>query len=355
MKRTLGLVVVLLGVVALGAFAGPRIAVDLATYNFPDTPEGMAVAYTFVLSNVGDRELVIESAIPGCYCTTATLAKNHLQPGESVGLAAILDTKGLSGETTRTITITSNDPGPWGDHKLNLHLVGTVTERQPYQTSVSGLFDKSFVLLDVRDPAAFAAGHLAGALNLPAAQAAALATGLPASALVVFYDQNGASSTLSAVTQALHGGGVAAVYALRGGFDLWRSTYNAGRVVAGVASPWQFLDVSGARAYSSSAAVQQYDVSQLVSDYVLIDVRPAAAFAAGHLAGAVNVAEAAVAAFIDTIPRYTKVIVCGEDGSDSDRVVYSLWMRGSRAQSLLGGLAEWKKQHGNFLVVASAT
>ena len=48
------------------------------------------------------------------------------------------------------------------------------------------------------------------------------------------------------------------------------------------------------------------------------------------------------------------VILYSDDGSASDRIVYGMWQRGSRAQSLLGGLAEWQKQYGNFLIVSSA-
>jgi rhodanese-related sulfurtransferase len=149
---------------------------------------------------------------------------------------------------------------------------------------------------------------------------------------------------------------LAAVYALRGGLDQWQKSYGAIRLVAGADASWgAFLDVSGARAYSATGTTKYYDVSQLRSDYVLIDIRSASAFAAGHLAGAVNLPETSVGAFIDSLPRETPVTIYSADGSDSDRVVYSLWMRGSRAQSLLGGLAEWQAQHGRFLVVASAS
>ena len=350
--RTTVLLALLLSFVTAGALAAPRITVDLATYNYPDTVEGIAVAHTFILSNVGDKELVIESAVPSCHCTTATLEKTHLQPGESVGLYGLLDTEGFSGHVVRVITITSNDPGPYGDYKLNLGFVGNVVSRQPYQKPVSDVFYASYILLDVRDPAAYAAGHFAGAMNVPAAQVASYAALLPPGALTIVYDQDGSAST--AAVQALHAGGLAAVYALREGIALWEKTYGLVRVVPGADASWgHFLDVSGARAYSSSAAVQMYDVTQLQSDYVLIDIRSASAFSAGHLAGAINLPESGINAFVATLPWSTPIIVYSADGSDSDRVVYSLWMGGSRAQSLLGGLAEWQKQHGNYLVVAS--
>jgi thiosulfate sulfurtransferase len=352
MTRTLVLLV-LVSAVAVGASAAPQIAVDLATYNYPDTVEGIAVVHTFMLSNVGDQELSIESAIPGCHCTTAELAKNRLQPGESVGLYAILDTEGFSGHVVRTITITSNATDQWGSHQLIVSFVGNVVGRQPYQKSVSDLYYDSYVLLDVRDAAAYAAGHLAGAMSLPMSQVASVTAALPPGALTIVYDQNG--STSAAAGQALHAGGLAAVYALRGGLDLWQKSYGSVRVVAGTGASWSFLDASGARAYSTSGTVSQYDVSQLLSDYVLIDLRSPSSFAAGHIAGALNLSETEISAFIDTLPRATPVIVYSADGTDSDRVVYNLWMHGSRAQSLLGGLAEWQKQHANYLIVSSAS
>jgi rhodanese-related sulfurtransferase len=351
MRRIFALLALTLVWMGGTAVAAPQIAVDLATYNFPDTVEGIAVVYTFVLSNVGDQELVIASAKPGCVCTTAELSTDRLQPGQSGEVRAVLDTEGIGRRPTRYITVKSNDPFR---PTITLYLTGNVAERQPYQKSVSDLYHDAYLLLDVREPAAYAAGHLLGAMNVPASQSAAYAAGLPPGALTIFYDQNG--STVSAVSQALGGGGVAAVYALRGGLDQWQRSYGSASLVAGSDASWgAFLDVSGARAYSASGALKYYDVSQLRSDYVvLVDIRPASAFAAGHLAGAVNLSEASVSAFIDSLPREIPVIVYSGDGADSDRVVYGLWVRGSRAQSLLGGLAEWQKQHGNFLVVSSA-
>ncbi len=342
-----------LAVVAFGAYAGPRIAVDLATYNFPDTTEGIAVDHTFVLSNVGDQVLVIESAIPGCHCTTAQLDKSQLQPGESVGLRALLDTEGLSGRVMRTITITSNDPGTYGEYQVKVSFVGTVVDRPSSQVAVGGLFYDSYILIDVRDATAYSSGHLAGAMNLPANQVPSRAMSLPPSALVIVYDQDGSQSP--AAVQAFQAGGVASVYGLRGGLDLWQKSYGTQRIVTGADASWgSFLDVSGGRAYSTVGGVQLYDITQLRSDYVLIDIRSPSAFAAGHLAGAINLEESAVGAFLGTLQSTAPVIVYSADGSDSDRIVSQLRTHASGARSLLGGFAEWQKQHGDYLVVASA-
>jgi len=350
MRRVFALLALSLVWMGVAAAAAPQIAVDLATYNYPDTVEGIAVVHTFVLSNVGDQELVIESAKPGCGCTTAELSTNRLLPGQSGELRAVLDTNGVS--SARYITVRSNDPVR---PTITLYLTGNVVDRQPHQKPVSDLFDKAYLLVDVRDATAYAAGHLLGAMNVPASESASRAAGLPPSALTIFYDQSGSTSTLTAVSQALHGGGLASVYALRGGLDLWQKSYKASFVVAGGTGTWgSFVDVSGARAYSTGT-LQNFEISKLKSWYhVLIDLRSPSAYAAGHLAGAVNVDESGVAAFLGTLPSDIDVILYSDDGSDSDRVVYSLWQSGSRAQSLLGGLAEWQAQHGNFLIVSSA-
>jgi rhodanese-related sulfurtransferase len=283
------------------------------------------------------------------------LATDRLQPGQSVSLVAIVDTEGFSNRITKTIALTTNDPMRQPPNQFQLTMVGNVVERQPYQYPMSNFYYDSYLLLDVRDPASYAAGHLIGAMNVPAGEAAVYGALLPPSALVVIYDQSGSASTLSSVTQALHGSGLSAVYAIYGGLDKWQKAYGAARMATGADASWgSFLDVSGARAYSGDGGVRNYDSTQLRTEYVLIDIRSASAFAAGHLAGAVNLPETSISAFVDALPRETPVIVYSEDGTDSDRVVYSLWMHGSRVKSLLGGLIEWQKQHGKLLVVASA-
>jgi rhodanese-related sulfurtransferase len=233
--------------------------------------------------------------------------------------------------------------------------MGNVVARQPYQEPVGDLFYDAYLLLDVRDPAAYAAGHLVGAMNAPASQATAYAAALPPGVLTIIYDQDG--STVMAALREFRSGGLTAVYALHGGLDQWQRSYGLARTAAGVDMSWgAFLDVSGARVDSSvpSSALQDYDVTKLRSDYVLIDIRSASAFAAGHLAGAVNLPEASVSEYLETLPRATPIVIYSDDGSDSDRIAQSLQMSGRLATSLLGGFAEWQKQHGNYLIVASA-
>jgi rhodanese-related sulfurtransferase len=354
--RTIALV---LGIVVagacLGAMAVPQVSVDLSSYNFPDTIDGMAVVHTFLLTNMGDGELVITDVKVSCGCTTTALASDRLQPGETVGLTATVNTEGFLHSISKTIFVTSNDPERQAPNELQLTISGNVLERRPYQYSVPHLLEMAYILLDVRDAAAYAMGHLAGAMNLPADEIAARASSLPPEILTVFYDQNGDSTTLEAATQALHAGGVGLVYGLQGGLDSWQGNYGTTRMVTGGDVSWgTFLDAPGDPAYSVSSSVRVYDVGRLLTDYILIDVRPASAFAAGHLVGALNLPEAGLAGFVEALPREIPVILYSEDGVDSDRVAQDLWAQGSYPRSLLGGLAEWRTQHGDLLLMASA-
>ncbi len=359
MKRVLVLFVLVVVVwISVAASAAPRITVDSATYDFPATVEGIAVPHTFVLSNIGDQELVITSVGPSCKCTkiTTALATSRLLPGESADLYALLDTCDLSGRVVKQAIVISNDPGSDGDYSLTLSFTGTIVAKQPHQESVGELFRQSYLLLDVRDPSSYDASHLVGAKSLPASQLAALASGLPAGVLTIFYDEHGESANLTAITETLHAAGIPDVYALTGGFSQWQSSYGSSRVASGEDTSWgPFVDVSGARSPAGSTQVAKYYVAQLRTDYVLIDIRSAATFASGHLAGAVNLLEAELAAYIGALPRETPVIVYSQDGTDSDRVVRDLWTQGSRARSLLGGLAQWRQLYADFLLVESAS
>ncbi len=353
MRKTLAMAIVLVASSCLAATAAPRLSVDLSAYSFPDTVEGMAVMHTFLLTNTGDEELLITEVQVSCGCTTTALASDRLQPGEAVGLTVMVNTEGFRGAISKTIFVASNDPHRQSPNELQLLLTGKVFERQPYQYSVPHLFEMAYVLLDVRDPLAYALGHLAGAMNVPADEVTARAASLPSGVLTIFYDQDGNMGLLEAITQALHEGGVAAAYALRGGLDSWHGNYGSARVVAGADTTRSFLEGAGARNSSSSRTVRDYDVGRLFTDYVVIDIRTEADYAASHLVGAINLSEPALADFLATLPRETPVIIASEDGMDSDRAAESLLAQGFYPKSLLGGLAEWRKQHGNFLLVAS--
>lgn len=62
------------------------------------------------LKNVGTELLKISEVKPGCGCTTAPLDKYDIAPGDFATLSVSLNISTYSGETVKSIRISSNDP-----------------------------------------------------------------------------------------------------------------------------------------------------------------------------------------------------------------------------------------------------
>jgi uncharacterized protein DUF1573 len=79
----------LVAALAGGAFgdeaaAGPRLAVEPASFDFGSVLSGKEVEKTFMARNVGTQDLVIQDVIPTCGCTVANKADypKTIKPGE---------------------------------------------------------------------------------------------------------------------------------------------------------------------------------------------------------------------------------------------------------------------------------
>jgi rhodanese-related sulfurtransferase len=217
------LVITISGLTALGA---PRIAVDNTTYDFGVVVEGMAVAHAFVLSNLGDQTLEITRVNAACGCTTTTLAKSQLAAGESVALEVLVNTAGFSGSIAKEITVESTDSA---NPKLVLTIVGATTRPQDYQIPVGDLDYLFYLLIDLREPNDYAAGHLMGAINLPYAELDLWKSRLPQGVLMILYDWDGSLSDQA--TQTLQQAGFLEARSLLGGLNEWTLLYK-GKYVA---------------------------------------------------------------------------------------------------------------------------
>lgn len=96
---------------AHAALAAPRITCDEPIHDFGVSRNAEAIDHTFVLRNAGDSELVINQVRTSCGCTTTTLAKQTLAPGENVPLAVHFSLVGRQGPQTKFIYVDCNDPG----------------------------------------------------------------------------------------------------------------------------------------------------------------------------------------------------------------------------------------------------
>jgi len=215
-------VLTLIAVVALGAtlVAAPKIAVDKAVYDFGTVLEGVFVTHEFLLSNVGHEPLTITRVRVACGCTTTALSKTTLAPGESVELEASLDTSYYGGKISKSIYVESNDPE---NTRLTLRLTGVVTQPEPYHITISDVDYLFYLLIDLRDNEAYAASHLMGAINIPLAELGEWLSRLPQRVLIIFYDQDGTQSDLTA--QVLSDKGFPDAKSLMGGLDEWMNVY----------------------------------------------------------------------------------------------------------------------------------
>jgi rhodanese-related sulfurtransferase len=100
---------------------------------------------------------------------------------------------------------------------------------------------------------------------------------------------------------------------------------------------------------SSFAAVSPQDVIRLMNqNALLLDLRPAEAFAAGHLAGARNLPPDQILKAGDTLKKYKEkpLVVYDESGSLGASASRQLAAQGfTKAFNLRGGLTAWRAEN----------
>ncbi len=87
----------------------PTLVVDQETFDFGKVAEAAKVSHKFKVTNAGEGTLVIRGVRTDCECTTATIAKHKLRPGEKTSLQVVMDTTMKMQDTEKNIEITSND------------------------------------------------------------------------------------------------------------------------------------------------------------------------------------------------------------------------------------------------------
>ena len=341
MKRVLWSMIAGLVLLTATAMAGPTIAVDTESYDWGTVLEGYSVTHTFIIQNVGDEDLIISRVRVSCGCTGTRLATDQLAPGESVELAVTFNSTGFSGNVSKTVSVFSNDEArkrPDGqDGALSLYMRGIVQRGQYYHTSVTDMNYLFYTLIDLRDEAAFATGHLMGAVNVQPEALADWAGALPLDTLIVLIDQAGEAAPEAA--QTLAAAGYAQTRFVNGGMSWWVNVYGTDQLLS-VNNP---LSSPSASSTSSSLALDIADMKYLF--YALIDLRSPEAFAASHLAGAINIPFAELADWLELLPKGDPIFLIDEDGTDSDAAVQVLLNDGfNEARSLLGGMKEWANQ-----------
>jgi Protein of unknown function (DUF1573) len=104
----------------------PRLYVETRIVELGRVSQGDKVTAEFTLENRGDADLQIDSIAASCSCTVSRqLTPDELlvEPGETVNIGAVFDSKGRHGPQRKSITVLSNDPD---EPRLQLFLTAEV-------------------------------------------------------------------------------------------------------------------------------------------------------------------------------------------------------------------------------------
>jgi Protein of unknown function (DUF1573)/Flagellar-associated PapD-like len=88
----------------------PKLEVIDPTYNYGVVLNGPPVSHVFKLKNAGQGKLIIGQVLASCGCTAAKPTRTELGPGESSEIVVTLATTALSGHSSHTVSIATNDP-----------------------------------------------------------------------------------------------------------------------------------------------------------------------------------------------------------------------------------------------------
>lgn len=329
-----------LALVSLGGWASPKASLPVETYDFGEIPEGVLVCREFLLLNLGAEELVLSTVAPSCACTSAPLPQDRLAPGESLLITVCFDSSGYGGKRVfESVSIRTNDPErPW----LRLGLSGYVRPASPHEALAKELFSGLYLLLDVRDPEAYARGHLLGAVNLPYSRLSESLEFLPRGLPILVYGEEAEEAT-----------------------KILRNLGFLARVLGADPERWtallHFLSVGETPPLPKILeGAPTFPVENLAKRYLLVlDLRPAEIFQEGTLPGAIQVDPEDLPTWAERLPGAGglaegvgfQVWVVDEDGKEADEAARFLREAGIPAVALVGGLANWRARYGQTWLI----
>lgn len=355
MKRS-ALTLVGLLVLSTAALASPKLTATPEVYDFGSAVDGDVVQYPVTLTNSGSSTLTISTVSYNCSCTSYSLPKRSVAPGESVAMTVTFKTAGYSRyaqPVSQTLTINSNDPTR---PQLPVVVRGVVRTIGAHEGAPAALDAEFYVLVDLRPADSHGQGHLLGAVNIPFADLAARMGELPKNRVIYLYDETGIQSVQAG--QMLQQNGFLLARSISGGLARWWQVY--GDLFFAWAPGATRTPPSGTPYYGTFNVV---DPSRLAQNLLyIVDIRTPQAFAEGHFLGAENVQPAAqggLAAWAASLPRAISgtalsVWIVDADGSQATPIAQHLQGQGfTKARALLGGIAAWRSAYGDTLLYPS--
>lgn len=102
----------LLILVLAGCFNGgkPAVSFDGTRYKFGQVLEGREIVFTFMFTNTGKKNLVIEELDVSCFCVVIKEYDEIVRPGEKGKIYGVIETKGFEGDVVKLIKAKTNVP-----------------------------------------------------------------------------------------------------------------------------------------------------------------------------------------------------------------------------------------------------
>lgn len=110
LRRSLALLTLTALALPATAAAAPRLELSARSINFGRVPQHQVFTRELTISNRGDKELELTEVYTSCSCTELDLAAERVPPGGSTVLTVRFNSRDLSGDNSKTIEISSNDP-----------------------------------------------------------------------------------------------------------------------------------------------------------------------------------------------------------------------------------------------------
>ena len=90
--------------------AVPRVVCADTTYHFGTLSDQETAEHTFTIKNAGKADLLLLDVRTTCGCTTASLSRDAVPPGETAELKTAFDLRGRRGRETKKAFVRTNDP-----------------------------------------------------------------------------------------------------------------------------------------------------------------------------------------------------------------------------------------------------
>ena len=86
----------------------PKIQMDEESYDFGDIIQGESVTHEFIIRNIGNDKLLINSAKGSCGCTVPVWPKEPILEGDESTIKVTFNSAGRKGKQYKTVTLVTN-------------------------------------------------------------------------------------------------------------------------------------------------------------------------------------------------------------------------------------------------------